>query len=198
MSLVRANRIISMHPGIRRGIFISTLLVVLFLLVSFSGCIQPTNSTSGPGPGPSYTQPATPAPAGPGSPGPDSTPVIPNDTQTGGNAIQGGNQTTANSTSGPLYPAGSSVQKNPADSSYDKDRGWVIVKVHEDGTYTVGQIYLDPEKKVWFKVSDELLVTRAIHAVERDYPVLKGSVDWNNIPTKHGVVDQYGVTHLEW
>jgi|WetSurMetagenome_2_1015567.scaffolds.fasta_scaffold05690_3 hypothetical protein len=187
-----------MHPGIRCGTFISTLLVVLFLLVSSSGCIQPTNSTSGPGSGQSYTQQATPAPAGPGSPGPDSTLVTPGTTQTGETPIQGANQTTANSTSGPLYPAGSSVQKNPADSSYDKDRGWVIVKVNEDGTYTVGQIYLDPEKKVWFRVNDELLVTRAIHAVERDYPVRKGSADWNSLPTKHGVVDRYGVTHLEW
>lgn len=187
-----------MHPGKRRGTFISTLLVVLFLLVSSSGCIQPTNSTSGPGSGQSYTQQATPAPAGQGSPGTDSTPVTPGNMHTGETPTRDGNPTTTNSTSGPLYHAGSSVQKNPADSSFDKDRGWVIVKVNEDGTYTVGQIYLDPEKKVWFRVNDELLVTRAIHAVERDYPVLKGTVDWNSIPAKHGVVDRYGVTHLEW
>jgi hypothetical protein len=108
------------------------------------------------------------------------------------------NQTAANTTSGPKYSAGSSVQKSPSDSSYDKDRGWVIVKINEDETYTVGQIYLDPQARVWFKVSEELPVNRAIHAVERDYPVLKGTVDWNTFPTKHGVVDQYGTTRLEW
>lgn len=115
-----------------------------------------------------------------------------------GVAIRADGQAIANESTGAKYVAGSSVQKYPGDSSYEKDRGFVIVKVNDNVTYTVGQIYFDPEVRVWFKVNEELLVTRVVHAVERDYPVLKGTVDWNNFPTKHGVVDQYGTTKLEW
>jgi hypothetical protein len=185
-----------MTPGKKRGISIVALLVVLFMLVYSSACIQPTNVNSGSGP--SYEPPATPAPAGQGSPATDSSPALPGATQIAGTAGDSDNQTISDTSGGAQYSAGSSVQKHPADSSYDKDRGWVIVKVNDDGTYTVGQIYLDPKVSVWFRVKEELLVTRAIHAVERDYPVLKGTVDWNNFPTKHGVVDQYGTTRLEW
>lgn len=187
-----------MQLGVRRELFIITLFIVLCALVSSSGCIQPTNPGPGPGPGPSSTPQSTPVPAGQGPAGQDTAIVTPQNTQIDGTTNQSNNQTVANTTSGPKYAAGSSVQKSPSDSSYDKDRGWVIVKVNDDGTYTVGQIYFDPEVKVWFKVLEEMLVTRAVHAVERDYPVLKGLVDWNTFPTKHGVVDQYGVTSLEW
>jgi hypothetical protein len=187
-----------MPLGIRRGIFKITIIVAIFMLVCTSGCIQPTNSTPGSGPGQSSTPQATPAPAGQGSATTDNAPATSSSTQNAGTGTQANNQTTANVTEGPKYSAGSSVQKNPWDSSYDKDRGWVIVKVNGNETYTVGQIYFDPEVRVWFKVNEEALVTRMVHAVERDYPVLKGTVDWNSIPSKHGVVDQYGTTRLVW
>ncbi len=185
-----------MPPGKKRGISIIALLVVLFILVCSSACIQPTNVNSGSGP--SFEPQATPAPAGPGSATHEPAPATQGTTQITGTSGVSDNLTSTNTSNGAQYSAGSSVQKNPDDSSYDKDRGWVIVKVNDDGTYTVGQIYLDPKVNVWFRVREELLVNRAIHAVERDYPVLKGAVDWNNFPTKHGVVDQYGTTRLEW
>jgi hypothetical protein len=185
-----------MPLGTRRGIFIIALLMVLFILVCSPGCIQPTNVKSGSDP--SYTQQATPAPAGQGSASTDPATGTPMTTQIEGPVTQANNQTTANTSIEAKYPVGASIQKDPGDSSYDKDRAWVIVKVNNDGTYTVGQIYFDPEVSVWFKVNEELLVTRVVHAVERDYPVRKGTVDWNTFPTKHGVVDQYGVTSLEW
>jgi len=185
-----------MPLGIRRGLFIITILVVLFMLVCTSGCIQPTNSNSGSGT--SYTPQATPVPAGQGSATQDPALVTPLTSQITGTATQANNQTTANTSIEAKYPVGVSIQKDPGDSSYDKDRAWVIVKVNNDGTYTVGQIYFDPKVSVWFKVREELLVTRAVHAVERDYPVFRGTVDWNNFPAKHGVVDQYGTTRLEW
>jgi hypothetical protein len=185
-----------MPLGIKRGRFSITVLVVLLMLVFSSGCIQPTNSNSGSGS--SYTPQATPVTAGQGSVTQDPATGAPLPSQIAGAATQTDNQATANTSADRKYSAGSSVQKNPGDSSYDKDRGWVIVKVNDDGTYTVGQIYLDPEVRVWFKVNEESPVTRAIHAVERDFPVLKGTVDWNNFPTKHGVVDMYGTTSLEW
>ncbi|MEI6294309.1 MAG: hypothetical protein WCP36_11535 [Methanomicrobiales archaeon] len=187
-----------MQLGVRREIFLITLFIVLCALVSSSGCIQPTNQGPGTGQGPSSIPQSTPVPAGQGTAGQNTAMVTPQNTQIGGMTNQSNNQTMANTTSGPKYAAGSSVQKSPADSSYDKDRGWVIVKVNDDDTYTVGQIYFDPEVKVWFKVREERVVTRVIHAVERDYPVLNGLVDWNSYPTKHGVVDQYGTTRLEW
>jgi hypothetical protein len=185
-----------MPLGTRRGIFLIALLMVLFILVCSPGCIQPTNVKSGSDP--SYTQQATPAPAGPGSSTTDPATGTPMTTQIEGSVTQANNQTTANTSIEAKYPVGASIQKDPGDSSYDKDSGWVIVKVNEDGTYTVGQIYFDPEVSRWFRVSEELLVTRVVHAVERDYPVLKGTVDWNTFPAKHGVVDQYGVTSLVW
>ncbi len=185
-----------MPLGIRRGRFIITILVILFMLVCISGCIQPTNSNSGSGT--SYTPQATPVPSGQGSATQDPALVTPLTSQIAGTATQADNLTTANTSIDAKYSAGSSVQKSPTDLSYDQDRGWVIVKANDDGTYTVGQIYFDPKVSVWFKVSEELLVNRAVHAVERDYPVLRGTVDWNNFPAKHGVVDQYGTTRLEW
>ena len=187
-----------MTPGKKRGIFIAILLVVLFILGCSPGCIQPTNSNSGQVM--SYSSQATPGPAAIGSSA-TKGPEDPGTTLTAqieGVASQVDNQTTGNVSIGAKYAAGSSVQKNPGDSSFDKDRGFVIVKVNDNVTYTVGQIYFDPEVKVWFKVNEELLVSRVIHAAERDYPVLKGTVDWSNFPTKHGVVDQYGTTRLEW
>lgn len=187
-----------MQTGKRREIFFSTLLIVLFSLACVSGCIQPTNPGPGSGTGPSYSPQPAPVVTSQGSAGPDTAMVPSQDTQVAGTSAGANNQTAVNTTPGPKYSRGSSVQKNPADSSYDKDRAWVIIKVNPDDTYTVGQIYLDPEARVWFKVSEELPVVRAIHAVERDYPVLKGTVDWNTFPTKHGVVDQYGTTRLEW
>lgn len=185
-----------MTPGKKRRIFITILQVVLFILGCLPGCIQPTNSNSGQAT--SYTYQATPGPVAQGSVATEPAPGTTLTVQIGGIATDTDNQTMANVSTGAKYVAGSSVQKNPGDSSFEKDRGFVIVKVNDDGTYMVGQIYFDPEVKVWFKVNEELLVIRAVHAVERDYPILKGTIDWNNFPTKHGVVDQYGTTKLEW
>jgi hypothetical protein len=168
------------------------------MLVCASGCIQPTNTSPGSQPVSSSSHADTPVPAGQGSATPEPAPGTPAAAQISGAFSEGDNQTTENMDLNPKYSAGSSVQKNPGDSSYDRNHGWVIVRVNDDGTYTVGQIYFDPDVRVWFKVKEESLVTRAIHAVERDYPVLKGTVDWNTLPAKHGVVDQYGITSLEW
>jgi|WetSurMetagenome_2_1015567.scaffolds.fasta_scaffold48662_3 hypothetical protein len=187
-----------MASGIRHELLIITLFVLIVALVCSCACIQPTNTSPGPGSGPSYTPKNTPPPSGQGSGSRETETVNPENAQNVENLTQAGNKTVINTSTVAKYLAGSSVQKLPSDSSYDKDHGWVIVKVNDDGTYTVGQIYFDPEVKVWFKVSEESLVTRAVHAVERDYPVLKGSVNWNSFPTKHGVVDQYGTTRLEW
>jgi hypothetical protein len=195
-SIVRRAGLYSMHLGKKRGIFTITILVILFMLVCSPGCIQPTNVSSGPDV--SYTPQATSLPSGQGSAATDPATVVPATTQIQGSSTPADNQTTANTSAVAKYPVGSSIQKDPGDSSYDKDRAWVIVKVNDDGTYTVGQIYFDPEVSKWFKVSEELLVTRVVHAVERDYPVQKGTVDWNTFPAKHGVVDQYGVTSLVW
>ena len=185
-----------MTPGKKRRIFITILLVVLFILGCLPGCIQPTNSNSGQAM--SYTSQTTSGPVTQGSVATEPTTMTTSTAQIKEVATEADNQTIANVSTGAKYVAGSSVQKNPGDSSFEKDRGFVIVKVNDEGTYTVGQIYFDPEVKVWFKVNEELLVIRAVHAAERDYPVLKGTVDWNNFPTKHGVVDQYGTTRLEW
>lgn len=185
-----------MLPGRKREVFIVTLLAFLFILVCLQGCIQPTNTNSGSDP--YITTAATPAPAGQGSVTPEPAKTTPQTAQVEGIVPQADNQGSGKPPTGAKYSAGSSVQKHPGDSSYDKDRGFVIVKVNGDDTYTVGQIYFDPGVRVWFKVSDEMVVTRAIHAVERDYPLLKGTIDWNNFPTKHGVVDKYGTTKLAW
>ena len=185
-----------MLPGRKREVFIFTLLAFLFMLVCLQGCIQQTNPRSSSDP--YITTVATPAPAGQGSVAPEPAQSTPHTAQVDGTVSQAYNPATGNPSTGAKYSAGSSVQKHPGDSSYDKDRGFVIVKVNGDGTYTVGQIYFDPGVRVWFKVSDEMVVTRVIHAVERDYPILKGTIDWNNFPTKHGVVDKYGTTKLEW
>lgn len=196
ISIVRRAGLYSMPLGKKRGIFTIIILVVFFLLVCSPGCIQPTNVKSGPDV--SFTTQATSLPSGQGPAATDPATAAPATTQIEGTSTQADNQTTANTSAVAKYLVGSSIQKDPGDSSYDKDRGWVIVKVNEDGTYTVGQIYFDPEVSRWFRVNEELLVTRMVHAVERDYPVQKGTVDWNTFPTKHGVVDQYGVTSLVW
>lgn len=180
----------------KRGIFTITILVILFMLVCSAGCIQPTNVKSGPEV--SFSQQATSLPSGGGQVATDPATVAPETTQIEGTSTPADNQTIANTSAIAKYPVGSWIQKDPGDSSYDKDRGWVIVKVNDDGTYTVGQIYFDPEVSRWFRVNEELLVMRVVHAVERDYPVQKGTVDWNTFPAKHGVVDQYGVTKLVW
>jgi len=180
--------------GKRHGLFIITIFFVFLILVCSSGCIQPTNVKGSSSSGQDSTRPpVSQGPAAGSSPAPSDQAH----TQTSELINATDNGTLANMVTGAKYLAGSSVQKDSADSSYDRDRGWVIVKVNND-TYTIGQIYYDPEARVWFKVSDEMLVNRVFHAVERDYPVLKGMVTWDNLPTKHGVVDQFGTTRLEW
>jgi hypothetical protein len=194
ISIGGQNRIISMQPGIRRGIVTIVIISVLVTMICASGCIQPTNVSQGSQSG----QYSTSAPSGQGH-------AVASGTEPpGGGTAQVtepskavDNGTAENISNGPKYQVGSSVQKDVKDSSYDRDRMWVIVNITND-TYTVGQIYYDPKASVWFKVSEERLVNRVFHAVERDYPVLKGTVDWNSFPAKHGVVDQYGTTRLEW
>jgi len=182
-----------MQPGLRQGIVTIIVVIVLSAVVYASGCIQPTNVSQG---GVSSQSPA------PSNQVRDTVSVgeLPS-AATGqvSGSVQDSieNKTAVNSTDGPEYAAGSTIQKNMADSSYDRDRMWVIVTVNND-TYTIGQIYYDPKAGVWFKVNEERLVNRVFHAVERDYPVLKGTIDWTSFPVKHGVVDQYGTTRLEW
>ncbi len=194
ISIVSQNRIISMQPGIRRGIFTPIFVLVLVMVICTSGCIQPTNvsQSSQSSQGTTHAPPDQLQAASPGT-----EPSGTGTTQVSQPSPSVDNGTAANITNGPKYPVGSSVQKDVKDSSYDRDRMWVIVNVNND-TYTVGQIYYDPKAAVWFKVTEERLVNRVFHAVERDYPVLKGTIDWNSFPAKHGVVDQYGTTRLEW
>jgi len=178
----------------REGMLLHALAILAAcMLILIAGCIQPTN-TSNAGPGTSggtqYVSQGSAVPVtATETPGP------------GGNveaAASPANTTPGETPAPALYPAGVSVQKTTSDSSYDRDHRWVIVRVNDDDTYTVGQIYYDRDAKVWFRVEEERLVIRSIHAVERDYPVLVGNVSWGQLPVKHGVMDQFGVTKLVW
>lgn len=196
--IVRQTGVHGMQPWDRCVIFFIMASFVLWALVFSSGCIQPTNVSPGQDTGPANPTAGISSPAAQGQvtgvPQPAGTDPTDNPGATPGD----NNQAISNASLGAIYLPGSSVQKDTRDSSYDKDRRWVIVTVNDDETYTIGQIYFDPTVNAWFRVSEELPVRRAIHAVERDYPVLKGAVDWTTFPAKHGIVDQYGTTKLVW
>ena len=168
-------------------------VLAVCMLVLIAGCIQPTNTSnagSEKSGGTQYVSQGSPvsvtATETPGPGGSAEAPAAP------------ANTTPVETPAPALYPAGVAVQKATSDSSYDRDHRWVIVRVNDDDTYTVGQIYYDRDVKAWFRVEEERLVIRPIHAVERDYPVLMGNVSWERIPAKHGVTDQFGVTKLVW
>jgi hypothetical protein len=181
-----------MQAGAPEGRIISLLLCGILILTFSSGCIEPTNINPD-----SYSVPTTDAGI-PGN-GTGST-VQPAPTAT---TLQGSVSVTASQSAGPgtsesLFTPGSIVQKDIADPTFDRDREWIVIRVNEDGTYTVGQIYYDRMGAVWFRVKEELTVIRPWHAVERDYPVVKGTIVWDSVPVKHAVTDESGKTTLQW
>ena len=84
------------------------------------------------------------------------------------------------------YKQGDEIQRLKTDSAYDKDRAWVIIKVDNDEEkYTVGNLYYDPDARKWYKLNDDLPVIRFFSAVERDYPTLLGTINWDTVPIKY-------------
>jgi len=98
----------------------------------------------------------------------------------------------------PEYKKGDLVQKNSDDSTYDKDRAWVILDVRDDGQYTVGQIYYDPGARKWYRIEEDLPQLRYYNAVERDYPDLIENIDWDSLPVKYLITNEDGNNVLIW
>lgn len=97
------------------------------------------------------------------------------------------------------YKQGDEIQRATTDSAYDKDRAWVILKVdYNEGKYTVGKLYYDPDARQWFKLNDDLPEVRFFSAVERDYPNLLGSINWDTVPTKYLIKDCDGNNVLSY
>ena len=97
-------------------------------------------------------------------------------------------QTTTAPLSSNLYNVGDEIQRSTTDSAYDKDRAWVILKVdYDEEKYSIGKLYYDPDVRQWYKVNDDLPEIRFFNAVERDYPNLVGSINWNTVPIKYTI-----------
>ena len=106
---------------------------------------------------------------------------------------------TTDTQSNARYKPGDFIQKTEDDSTYDKDRAWVILKVDDDaGKYTVGQSYYDPDARQWYKLNDDLPEIRFFSAVERDYPILVKNIDWNSVPIRYLVKNCDGENILSY
>lgn len=98
-----------------------------------------------------------------------------------------------------LYNIGDKIQRATADSAYDKDRAWVILKVNSDEEkYTIGKLYYDPDARKWYKVNEDLPEIRFFSAVERDYPNLIGTINWDTVPIKYTINTCQGTTVLSY
>lgn len=97
------------------------------------------------------------------------------------------------------YKVGDEIQQSTTDSTYDKDRAWVILKInYDEEKYTVGKLYYDPDARKWFKVNEDLPEIRFFSAVERDYPTLIGTINWDTVPIKYTINTCQGTTVLSY
>lgn len=95
------------------------------------------------------------------------------------------------------YKEGDIIQKSTTDTTFDKYNALVIIRVNNDGTYTVGQIYYDREVNKWWKSNEELPKIKLAGGIERDYPELIGQMNWQDIPIKY-TYKQDGITKYSW